>query len=142
MATPKITKISPTSNILNSVFLPTVNNIGNQSNLFPPLNESTAVSKDVALLQGKTYLLENYRERFNKDFKSHKTLMIVLISFLIIGIILCIIFAVIYYNFNRECNSRPSNGRPFFTCSGEKGEGNQPQWNKPDGTIDEQNELF
>ena len=138
MTTP--TKILPISNILNPVFLPTVNNIGNQSNLFPPLNESTADSKDVALLQGKSHLLENYRLRFNKDFKSHKTLMIVLISFLIVGIVLCIIFATIYYYFNKQCNSRPSNGRPFFTCSGVHGE--QPQWNKPDGTIDKQDELF
>ena len=48
MTTPKITKISPISNIPYPVFLPTVNTIGNQSNLFPPLNESTADSKDVA----------------------------------------------------------------------------------------------
>ena len=66
--------------------------------------------------------------------------MIVLISFLIVGIVLCIIFATIYYYFNKQCNSRPSNGRPFFTCSGD--DGKQPQWNKPDGTVDEQNELF
>ena len=96
-----------------------------ESNLFPALDNEYIKDDD-------------YQGKFNSDFKRHKNFLIAVISILIVGIIVTGIMSFIYYKSDQGCQENPSMGRPFFTCP----DGEVAVWKKPDGTIDDLNNIF
>ena len=97
----------------------------NESNLFGVLDNEYIKSDD-------------YQAKFNSDFKRHKNFLIGIIILFSIGIIITGIMSVIYYKNDQGCQENPSMGRPFFTCP----DGEVAVWKKPDGTIDNLNNIF
>lgn len=95
-------------------------------------------SNIVPILDEKYIKDDDYQEKFNSDFRSHKRFLIGMIIVLSIGVIVTSIMTGLYYQYNKECEENPSMGRPHFTCPN----GDIPTWEKPDGTTENLNNIF